>query len=88
MGRLLVDKDGKRKIEGNPEGCGTAMMKDLEALVLKTMKNGVFHRGEIVLEAIENVVKFYEKCGFQTKGQPNGGLQLMIKEISPGKCVF
>ena len=35
MGRLLGNKDGKRKMEGNPEGCGTAMMKDLEALVLK-----------------------------------------------------
>ena len=35
MGRLLGNKDGKKKMEGNPEGCGTAMMKDLEALVLK-----------------------------------------------------
>ena len=56
----------------------------LENMNFKTMKNGVFHRGEIVLEAIENVVKFYEKCGFHTKGQPNGGLQPMIKEISLG----
>ena len=86
MGRLLVNKDGKRKIEGNPEGCGTAMLKDLEALVLESMKNGVFHQGEIILDAIHNVVGFYEKCGFKKNGQlDHDGLQPMIKKISPCK---
>ena len=87
MGNLLVKKNKCKR--GKPEGCGTAMMKDLEALVLEFQKNRVFLRREILLDAIPDVVGFYETLKFRKNGQLNNdGLQPMIKEILPGKCVF
>ena len=64
------------------EGCGTHIVKDLEALVLKTIKeSGHFCRAEMVVHAIVDVVGFYEKQGFRKNGPLAERLQPMIKEI-------
>ena len=59
--------------------------KDLEALVFKTMtmNESAYVRAEMVLESIQNVTTFYEKCGFKKNGPLLGELQPMIKEIKP-----
>ena len=69
-------------VGGKSEGCGTHIVKDLEALVLKTIKeSGDFCRAEMVAHAILDVVGFYEKQGFRKNGPLAGKLQPMIKEI-------
>ena len=71
-------------VGGKSEGCGTHIVKDLEALVLKAIKeSGVFCRAEMVVHAIYDVVGFYEKQGFRKNGPYliAEKLQRMIKEI-------
>ena len=69
-------------VEGKSEGCGTHIVKDLEALVLKTIKeSGDFCRAEMVVDAVYNVVGFYEKQGFRKNGPLAEKLQPRIKKI-------
>ena len=88
--RLLLNKDGENARYGSPfvlaERCGSAILKDLETLVLKTINESGHYSGEMVLDAIDNVcnccqVGFYEKLGFKKNGPKKDELQSMIKKI-------
>jgi len=93
MGALMENMTGEDL--ANAEGCGTAILKDLEKLILECLSGEPkFERGEIVLDAISNVVGFYRRNGFRPRGineakakelERKNKLVPMVKEIKPSQ---